>query len=54
MEPELYLAMVKQYRAGERVKSARSASIACMLANINRKKGASAFTLEDFIGEADE
>jgi hypothetical protein len=54
MDPGLYLEMVKHWKASERTKSARSASIACMLANINRRKGASAFTLEDFIGEADE
>lgn len=54
MDPELYVAMAKQWRSNERAKNARAAAIVCILANINRRSGSSSFTLEDFIGEDDD
>lgn len=54
MDPELYVAMAKQWKRGERAKNLRAASIVCILANINRSKGSSAFTLDDFAGEDDD
>jgi len=54
MDPDLYIAMAKQWKRNERAKNIRAASIVCILANINRSKGSSTFTLEDFIGEDED
>lgn len=54
MPPGKHTALIRAWKKKERRKSERFAMLASLLANINRKKGTTAYEISDFIGEDDE
>jgi hypothetical protein len=49
MTPRMYDTLTQQWMAREQRRDRRAAVTATVLANINRRKGARAFTIEDFM-----